>query len=52
MVTSGVNEDLTEGRRVFFFISFFAGTEHPRKDNPDLHYWAEIIRQHTKTFDI
>ena len=34
----------------FFFILFFiSGTEHPKEDNPDLYYWAEITGQHTQT---
>ena len=30
-----------------FYTFFISGTEHPREDNPDLNYWAEITRQHT-----
>ena len=34
----------------FFFIHFLiSGTEHPREDNPDLYYWAEITDGTTHT---
>ena len=37
----------------FFFITFsLSGAEHPREDNPDLSYWAEVKRQHTQTFNM
>ena len=36
----------------FFFMHFFSGTKHPREDNPNLYYWAEITGLHTQTFNI
>ena len=40
-----------------FFFSFslcilFSGTKHPREDNPNLYYWAEMTGLHTQTFNI
>ena len=41
---------LTDSSDFFFLYTFFiSGTEHPREDNPDLYYWAEITGQHTQT---
>ena len=38
---------------IFFFMHFFfSGTKHPREDNPNLYYWAEITGLHTQTFNI
>ena len=37
---------------VVFFMHLFSGTKHPREDNPNLYYWAEMTRQHTQTFNI
>ena len=34
-------------RDFFFFMHFFSGTKHPREDNPNLYYWAEITGLHT-----
>ena len=31
---------------------FFSGTKHPREDNPNLYYWAEMTGLHTQTFNI
>ena len=31
----------------FFFMHFFSGTKHPREDNPNLYYWAEMTGLHT-----
>ena len=31
---------------------FFSGTKHPREDNPNLYYWAEMTELHTQTFNI
>ena len=40
-------------RYLLFYYTFFApGTEHPREDNRDLYYWAEITGQHTQTFSL
>ena len=36
----------------FFFMHFFSGTKHPREDNPNLYYWAEMTGLHTQTFNI
>ena len=36
----------------FFLCIFFSGTKHPREDNPNLYYWAEITGLHTQTFNI
>ena len=36
----------------FFFMHFFSGTKHPREDNPNLYYWAEMAGVHTQTFNI
>ena len=36
----------------FFYAFFFSGTKHPREDNPNLYYWAEITGLHTQTFNI
>ena len=36
----------------FLYTTFISGTEHPREDNQDLYYWAEITGQHTQTFNI
>ena len=35
-----------------FFMHFFSGTKHPREDNPNLYYWAEMTGLHTQTFNI
>ena len=35
----------------FFFKHFFSGTKHPREDNPNLYYWAEMTGLHTQTFN-
>ena len=35
-----------------FYAFFFSGTKHPREDNPNLYYWAEITGLHTQTFNI
>ena len=37
---------------LFFFMHFFSGTKHPREDNPNLYYWAEMTGLHTQTFNI
>ena len=37
------------GRVFFFFMHFFSGTKHPREDNPNLYYWAEMTGLHTQT---
>ena len=31
---------------------FFSGAKHPRDDNPNLYYWAEMTGLHTQTFNI
>ena len=31
----------------FFFMHLFSGTKHPREDNPNLYYWAEMTGLHT-----
>ena len=36
----------------FFFMHFFSGMKHPREDNPNLYYWAEMTGLHTQTFNI
>ena len=36
----------------FLFMHFFSGTKHPREDNPNLYYWAEMTGLHTQTFNI
>ena len=36
----------------FFLCIFFSGTKHPKEDNPNLYYWAEITGLHTQTFNI
>ena len=36
----------------FFFMHFFSGTKHPREDNPNLYYWAEMTGLHTQTCNI
>ena len=33
-------------------MHFFSGTKHPREDNPNLYYWAEMTGLHTQTFNI
>ena len=35
-----------------FCMHFFSGTKHPREDNPNLYYWAEMTGLHTQTFNI
>ena len=30
-------------------MHFFSGTKHPREDNPNLYYWAEMTGLHTQT---
>ena len=35
-----------------FLMHFFSGTKHPREDNPNLYYWAEMTGLHTQTFNI
>ena len=43
----------SESETEFFFLCiFFSGTKHPREDNPNLYYWAEITGLHTQTFNI
>ena len=37
---------------VIYLCIFFSGTKHPREDNPNLYYWAEITGLHTQTFNI
>ena len=39
---------------IFFFFMhfFFSGTKHPREDNPNLYYWAEMTGLHTQPFNI
>ena len=37
---------------LFYFMHFFSGTKHPREDNPNLYYWAEMTGLHTQTFNI
>ena len=39
-------------KALFFYAFFFSGTKHPREDNPNLYYWAEITGLHTQTFNI
>ena len=36
----------------FFFMHFFSDTKHPREDNPNLYYWAEMTGLHTQTLNI
>ena len=38
--------------KVFYILFYFSGMEHPREDKPDLYYWAEIMGQHTQTFNV
>ena len=39
---------LRASKMFFFFLCiFFSGTKHPREDNPNLYYWAEITGLHT-----
>ena len=36
----------------FLFISIFiSGTPHHREDNQHLYSWAEVMGQHTQTFN-
>ena len=54
MVTFQKNVKL-DSYEFFLFFSlciFFSGTKHPREDNPDLYYWAEMTGLHTQTFNI
>ena len=39
-------------RFIYLFMHFFSGTKHPREDNPNLYYRAEITGLHTQTFNI
>ena len=34
------------------YAFFFSGTKHPREDNPNLYYRAEMTGLHTQTFNI
>ena len=51
-----INHELLLAKLHFFFFFFmhffFSGTKHPREDNPNLYYWAEITGLHTQTFNI
>ena len=35
-----------------FFMHFFSGTKHPREDDPNLYYSAEMTGLHTQTCNI
>ena len=48
----GVNPMGTLHIYIFFFMHFFSGTKHPRENNPNLYYWAEMTGLHTQTFNI
>ena len=39
-------------RDFFFLMHFFSGTKHPREDNHNLYYWAEMTGLHTQTCNI